>query len=254
MAEIWKKCVPPFHDWHAMKNFHVGSMHLKSGLGVNNIRKTDPDPPDTRPGYPLSDTGAMFDNISANDLFDRRRTSWQFTGTMTREQVGAVLGRALGETITTEYSGFTVKLRAYPSAGALYTVKPYVWTQHLGDALQHKIWTYCSSRQCLIPEGEASLQAISELTSTTKFRVQSFEHVNALIFFVADLKHLFNKYGRLAYRLVFLETGHMAENIQLCTNALGHKAVPIGGFYDLDVEAILNLDEGKICTYMLAIG
>ena len=50
------------------------------------------------------------------------------------------------------------------------------------------------------------------------------------------------KYGARAYRFTLLEAGHVGQNLLLAATALGLASVPIGGFFDREVDAFLGVD------------
>jgi len=50
------------------------------------------------------------------------------------------------------------------------------------------------------------------------------------------------KYGQRGYRFTLLEAGHVAQNVLLAAAALDVPALPLGGFYDSQVDAIVDAD------------
>ena len=50
------------------------------------------------------------------------------------------------------------------------------------------------------------------------------------------------KYGVRGYRFALLEAGHVAQNIVLAAAALGVPALPWGGYYDAQVDALVDVD------------
>ena len=63
------------------------------------------------------------------------------------------------------------------------------------------------------------------------------------------------KYGARAYRFTLLEAGHVAQNFLLAVAALGLAAVPIGGFYDREVDSLLGVDGlYESSLYLLPLG
>ena len=63
------------------------------------------------------------------------------------------------------------------------------------------------------------------------------------------------KYGARAYRFVLLEAGHVAQNVLLAAAALGLAAVPLGGFYDREVDAVLGADGlYEASLYLIPVG
>ncbi|MFX4129000.1 nitroreductase family protein, partial [Enterococcus faecalis] len=56
-----------------------------------------------------------------------------------------------------------------------------------------------------------------------------------------------------AYRLSFLEAGHICQNLQIVSSLLDVSSVPLGGFYDEDIRSMLDLEQ-EYCLYALAMG
>jgi SagB-type dehydrogenase family enzyme len=63
------------------------------------------------------------------------------------------------------------------------------------------------------------------------------------------------KYGQRGYRFALLEAGHVVQNVLLAAADLGLPALPLGGFYDRRLDAIVGadgLDEASV--YSVALG
>jgi SagB-type dehydrogenase family enzyme len=50
------------------------------------------------------------------------------------------------------------------------------------------------------------------------------------------------KYGERGYRFVLLEAGHVAQNALLACQGRGLAAVPVGGYFDRDLDRAIGLD------------
>ena len=58
------------------------------------------------------------------------------------------------------------------------------------------------------------------------------------------------KYGQRAYRYIYLDAGHIAENLALAAVSLNLATCEIGALYDDQVNAIIGIDgteESTIC-------
>jgi SagB-type dehydrogenase family enzyme len=76
-----------------------------------------------------------------------------------------------------------------------------------------------------------------------------------VIFITSVFERSVFKYGDRGYRFIFLEAGHVAQNINLVAYGLGLASVNIGGFLDRRVDDFLGLDGLTHSTiYMIAIG
>ena len=63
------------------------------------------------------------------------------------------------------------------------------------------------------------------------------------------------KYGDRGYRFVLLEAGHVVQNAVLAAAGQQVAAVPIGGYFDRDLDRELGLDGlHESVVYALAIG
>jgi SagB-type dehydrogenase family enzyme len=50
------------------------------------------------------------------------------------------------------------------------------------------------------------------------------------------------KYGQRGYRFALLEAGHLVQNVVLAAAALEVPALPWGGFYDAQLDALVGAD------------
>ena len=50
------------------------------------------------------------------------------------------------------------------------------------------------------------------------------------------------KYGLRGYRFALLEAGHVVQNVALTAVALDLAALPLGGFYDAQVDDLVGAD------------
>jgi SagB-type dehydrogenase family enzyme len=63
------------------------------------------------------------------------------------------------------------------------------------------------------------------------------------------------KYGERGLRYVYMEAGHIAENILLEAVSLGLGAVPVGAFADERLDGLLGIDgREEISVYLVAVG
>ena len=63
------------------------------------------------------------------------------------------------------------------------------------------------------------------------------------------------KYGQRAYRYIYLDAGHIAQNLALSATSIGLGSCQIGAFFDDEINQILDIngfDESAI--YMSVVG
>lgn len=255
----WRTISDEYHQLDNVLKFHRMTMHHKANMSVNhivavwgNLLETDSKSEDYH--INLSPSKELERKDTFCQILNKRRTSWFFERQMSVEQLSDVLQNSFGVSCSRKFDEYVVNLRTYASAGALYSVEPYLYINHIDEKLDNKIWKYNAKDNSLVFVTDCDINSINSLTSTTKFGVKEFNKAKMVVFFVANLDLIFKKYGMLAYRLVLLEAGHMCNNLQLVSTKFSYSSVPLGGFYDLEVNRLLKLEKQQICVYMAAVG
>lgn len=151
--------------------------------------------------------------------------------------------------ITKKISGY--ELRASPSAGALYPVETYLSVQNVAG-IDPGIYHYS------VPEHEIELLKEGDLRSQVAEAAldQDFLADASVVFaWTAVFARSKWKYGERAYRYVYLDAGHLAQNVALAAVALGFGSCQVAALFDEEVNAILGVDgvEESI-VYMTAVG
>jgi SagB-type dehydrogenase family enzyme len=166
---------------------------------------------------------------------------------MTLEELSQLLYYTGG--ITGEHWGH--KLRAAPSAGALYPIEIYVVVHRVED-LQPGLYHYAVKDHAL--ELLRSRDLRGEIVRCGL--MQGFlGQANVVLVFTAILQRLRWKYRERAYRYALLEAGHLGQNVYLVATSMGVGACAVGAFEDDDLNAILGVDgKEEAAIYMLAVG
>jgi SagB-type dehydrogenase family enzyme len=142
-------------------------------------------------------------------------------------------------------------LRSAPSAGALYPVETYLSVQ-LVEAVEPGIYHYDVRAHDLdrLRAGDFR-EAVAEAALDQGFLAEA-----AVVFaWTAVFARSKWKYKERAYRYVYLDAGHIAQNVALAAVALGLGSCQIAALYDDEVNAVLGVDgiEESI-VYMTAVG
>ncbi|MWV45650.1 SagB/ThcOx family dehydrogenase [Paenibacillus sp. HJL G12] len=153
-----------------------------------------------------------------------------------------------------------ITMRTYPSGGAMYSIKLYMYIRNV-EGLEDGVYYYAPLQKELYRYGDAiSMEQLERMLPMTLYKTDArssmLEGVSILLFFIADLQYSFKKYGRLSYKLSLIESGHIAQNIQLVSTALKKHTLPICGFFADKVEELLQLREQKYkhCVYAMILG
>ncbi|HTL51117.1 MAG TPA: SagB/ThcOx family dehydrogenase [Planctomycetota bacterium] len=76
----------------------------------------------------------------------------------------------------------------------------------------------------------------------------------AILIHAADLTRAVERYGERAYRYLHLDSGHIGQRLNLAAIAMNLGASGIGGFFDDEVNDLLNLPKNHIITYITTLG
>jgi len=77
---------------------------------------------------------------------------------------------------------------------------------------------------------------------------------SALLIVSAVFQRNMMKYQNRGIRYVFLEAGHLGQNVFLVSTALGLKCCAIGGFDDNRLSGLLDFGEEEAAIYVFALG
>ena len=142
-------------------------------------------------------------------------------------------------------------LRSAPSAGALYPVETYLSVQMV-EGTDPGIYHYDVRVHALerLKAGDFSAAAAEAALD------QGFLAEAAAVFaWTAVFERSKWKYKQRAYRYVYLDAGHIAQNVTIAAVALGLGSCQIAALYDDEVNAILGVDgEEESIVYMTAVG
>jgi len=167
------------------------------------------------------------------------------------DQLAALLHYSYGVTRDARDQGFPRPFRVVPSGGALYPLEIYFHSSQV-NGLSPGLYHYNPSENQvkLLREGDQTRRLSLALVQ------QNLALDSAMMVFITALfaRSSF-KYRERGYRFVLLEAGHVAQNLNLVANALGLGTVNIGGFFDREVDALLELD-GVVhsIVYCIAVG
>ena len=152
--------------------------------------------------------------------------------------------------------GITVKawgydFRAVPSAGALYPIDTYVLVNRV-ESIAAGIYHYEveETRLVLLREGNYGREA-----SQAGLGQELIADAGAVFVWTAMIERSKWKYHERAYRYIYMDVGHIGQNLYLAATALGLGCCTIGAFYDEEVDRLIGVDGKKeISVYMGAVG
>jgi len=154
-----------------------------------------------------------------------------------------------GQGVTKKISGY--ELRAAPSAGALYPVETYLFIQNV-DGFERGIYHYSAKEHTLelLRQGDFR-SALVEAALDQDFLAEA-----AVVFaWTAVFGRSKWKYRERAYRYVYLDAGHIAQNVALAAVALGLGSCQVAALYDDEVNALIGVDgQEESILYLTSVG
>lgn len=151
--------------------------------------------------------------------------------------------------ITKREMGF--EFRACPSAGALYPVENYLVLNNV-ESIEAGIYHYNVPDHNLeqLQKGDFRLQiAQAALDQDMAYAA------NAVFVWTSLFGRAKWKYEQRAYRYVYLDAGHIAQNLALAAVGLNLGTCQIAALYDEEVNSLLAIDgEEESVLYMSVVG
>lgn len=179
---------------------------------------------------------------SVEECLGQRRSVRDFTSdTLTHEQISTLLWAAQGTTDSTR--GF----RTAPSAGATFPLETYV-------VVAQGIFIYDPSMHSVsvVKAGDARGQL-----AKVCFNQSFVGKAPCSIVLCAVPARTSQRYGERAMRYIWMEAGHVGQNILLEAVALGLGGVPVGAFDDDALARLLDLhkiEQKTIPLYVITVG
>jgi SagB-type dehydrogenase family enzyme len=130
------------------------------------------------------------------------------------------------------------EFRTAPSAGALYPIETYLIVNKV-EGLEKGLYHYNIAAHSLeeLKTGEYGIEITHAALDQDMCAEAAVVFVWSAIFIRSKWK-----YGQRAYRLVYLDAGHIVENLALSATGIGLGSCQIGAFFDDEVNQIIGVD------------
>ncbi len=192
---------------------------------------------------------AMKSRASLWQLLRDRRSRRQYNAERNLEKdfLSTILWATQG--ITAKYGGFL--FRTAPSAGGLYPVETYLFLRAV-EGIEPGIYHFRAHvfDLELLKKGDFSKELADAALGQMIVR-------NAQVTFIwsAVVERSKWKYHQRAYRYIYLDAGHIAQNLYLAAEALGLGVCAIGALFDDRVNSIIDVDGiEETVIYMATVG
>ncbi len=182
------------------------------------------------------------------NLLERRRSIRSYSPEpLSLKELSTILWASQG--INQDIGGY--ELRTAPSAGALYPIETYLSVKAVKD----------------IPAGLYHLnikEFVLELLQPGDFSYyvgraalnQFFmSEASVVICWSAVFRRTLSKYQERGMRYIFMDVGHICQNVLLAVVSLGLAACPVGAFLDNEMNKLFGLNkEEESIIYTVSIG
>ncbi len=183
------------------------------------------------------------------DIIQRRRSVRNYTPNLALplETLSALLWATQG--ITADAGEY--QFRSAPSAGGLYPIETYIMARAV-DGLEQGIYhfrPYAFDLEFIKPGDFSRALAQAALGQGMIANAQ------ATFIWTAIVERSKWKYRQRAYRYIYLDAGHIAQNLYLAGTAAGLGVCGIAAFFDDPSNALIGVDgTEETVLYMASIG
>ncbi len=141
-----------------------------------------------------------------------------------------------------------VTFRTVPSAGARHAFDTYLLVNNV-TGLKRGLYRYMALEHALVPVA-LDEKRVSKLKDACLGQ-KMIETAAVTFVWVADIYRMAYRYGERGYRYIFLDAGHVSQNLYLIAEQLHCGTVAIAAYDDDAVNDLLGLDGEKYFSVYL---
>jgi SagB-type dehydrogenase family enzyme len=183
------------------------------------------------------------------EVFGRRRSTRDFSPA--RNLPLGLLSALLWST-----QGMTAKeggwyFRAAPSAGGLYPIETYILARAV-EGLDRGIYHF---RPHVFDLEFIKAGSFATVLADAALGQEMIREAQATFIWTAIVVRSAWKYRQRAYRYIYMDAGHIAQNLYLAGTAAGLGVCAVGAFFDDRVNGLIEVDGVEEATvYLAAVG
>jgi SagB-type dehydrogenase family enzyme len=209
--------------------------------------------PDLYKEYPQAEKIELTDfrpveQMSLEEVLRRRKSIRDFRREpVSKDQLSYLLWASTG--IQRVEQGY--EFRTAPSAGALYPIETYLIINNAAG-IEKGVYHYSVKAHCLerLKQGDFGREITAAALGQQMCATAAVVFVWSAVF-----ERCKWKYGQRAYRYIYLDAGHIAENLALAAVSLNLGSCEMGALYDEQVNAIIGIDgKGESVICMAVVG
>jgi len=187
-------------------------------------------------------------NPALVDVLRRRRSIRSFSAeAVNMEQLSYLLWAATG--VQRKERGF--EFRTAPSAGALYPIETYVIANKVKN-LAKGVYHYSVKLHLL---EEVKLGDLRNNVAKAALGQEMCSQAAVVFAWTAIFARSGWKYKQRAYRYIYLDAGHIAQNLALASTGLGLGSCQVGAFFDDEINEVVEVDGvDESVVYLSVVG
>jgi SagB-type dehydrogenase family enzyme len=207
--------------------------------------------PEIYKSYPDSKTVKLPNQFSVatidfTEVIQRRRSTRTFsTKPLSKVDLAFLLWASTGVQ-RTEYGH---QFRTAPSAGALYPIETYIAANNV-EEVKEGIYHYNIKEHLL---EEIKVGNFGDQLTRAALDQEMCADSSVVFIWTAVFRRSVWKYSQRAYRYIYLDAGHIAQNLALAAVSLGCGSCEVGAFFDDEINSIVGIAEADESTICLAV-
>lgn len=143
------------------------------------------------------------------------------------------------------------EFRTAPSAGALYPIETYLIVNQV-RGLKKALYHYNIEEHAL---EELRIGDLGEEAAHAALEQRICVEASIVLIWTGIFERMKWKYAQRGYRYVYLDAGHIAQNLALAATSVGLGSCQIGAFFDDEINRILRVDGVyESVLYLSAVG
>ena len=217
-------------------------------LGGNLDWANKPETYKTYPSSKIIQLPNVFQEVTMGfaEVLGRRRSIRAFSNQpLNLDDLGFLLWASTG--IQRVEQGY--EFRTAPSAGALYPIETYIAAKNI-ENVDGGIYHY-NIKNHLIEEIKTGNfgNALAHAALDQKMCATA----SAVFIWTAIFERSKWKYKQRAYRYIYLDAGHIAENLALAAASINCGSCQVGAFFDDEINSIVGVDGAEESTICLGV-
>ena len=207
--------------------------------------------PEIYKSYPSSKTILLpnqfqVSTISFNEILKERKSIRSFSSQpLSKNDLAFLLWASTG--IQRTEHGY--EFRTTPSAGALYPIETYIAANNV-EEIEQGLYHY-NIKSHLIEE--IKLGNFGEKLARAALDQEMCADASVVFIWTAIFRRAKWKYSQRAYRYIYLDAGHIAQNLGLAVTNVGCGSCEVGAFFDDEINSLLGIDGTEESTVCLSV-